>query len=139
MQDGKGRRDTGQERENMSISAVRGSVLRSSRITGCLNIARNMSVDWKTKKEKFLSLKAEEKRQFYKCGTGYKTVNDIPTWEEHFRIKQTSLPAKINILGGFEIDSSKNVDLAKKISTFNGDITTLEVSFYNCVMSKSFT
>ncbi|GLV34227.1 Gdap2 [Carabus blaptoides fortunei] len=54
-------------------------------------------------------------------------VNDIPTWEEHFRIRQTSLPQKIEILGGFEIDSSKNADLAKKISTFNGDITTLEV------------
>lgn len=80
--------------------------------------------DWKTEKQKFLNLSREEKRTILR---NYETIDQINTWAEYFKEKQP-LPKKIDILGGFQIDPSKNKELSKKVSIYRGDITTLEVS-----------
>lgn len=69
----------------------------------------------------------EEKRKFLNAsGRRYQTIENIPTWAEYYRSK-VCLPQKIEILGGHQIDNTKNKTLAEKISIFKGDITTLEV------------
>lgn len=83
--------------------------------------------DWSTEKEKYLKMNKEEKRKFLNSsGRRYQTIENIPTWTEYFKNK-SPLPQKIDILGGYQIDVSKNKELAGKISIFKGDITTLEV------------
>lgn len=88
-----------------------------------IETTRKMS-NWEAEKQKYLNLNQEERHSMLR---NYKILSTIPTWTQYFKDKQP-LPKKIDILGGFEIDSSKNKDLANKVSIFNGDITSLEVS-----------
>ncbi|KAJ8914558.1 hypothetical protein NQ315_010022 [Exocentrus adspersus] len=53
-------------------------------------------------------------------------LKDIPTWGQ-YAAEESSLPAKIDMKLGCEIDDSKNATLANKISIFCGNITILEV------------
>nr|CAH7721502.1 unnamed protein product [Callosobruchus chinensis] len=81
----------------------------------------NMS-NWQAEKEKFLKMDHNEKRKLYK---NFVTLEEIPTWRQY--AKGTELLPKMAILGENKIDSTKNKDLADKISYFSGDITTLEI------------
>lgn len=83
--------------------------------------------DWKTEKQKFLSMDLEEKRKFLNASDRrYQTLENTPTWEEYYT-RNSPLPNAVPTAGGFKIDESKNKELAKKVSIFNGDITILEV------------
>lgn len=120
----------------LSVSAVR--VFRRFPIQKTVyNISRNMSASWESAKKNYMEMDLDEKREMYKCGSSYLTVDQIPTWEEYFKTS-TSLAEKIDILGGYEIDASKNAELAKKISIFNGDIVRLEVSEYFLSLTKIY-
>ena len=57
----------------------------------------------------------DEKQQHYKCGPNYVTLEKIPTWPS--TSKQSSS----------EYSSHQNSAISEKISTFVGDITTLEI------------
>lgn len=57
-----------------------------------------------------------EKRQHYKCGSNFVTVEMIPKWS----IKST---LKGDICSTYKPDLKIN----EKVSLFNGDITTLEI------------
>lgn len=81
--------------------------------------------NWEAEKQKFLSMSADDKIQYYSAKNIHK-IKDIPTWVEYAK-EQKSLPDKIPKLSENKIDFSKNA-LANKISVFKGDITTLEVS-----------
>lgn len=121
--------NTNEEKEEMGVTAV--CIFRSGKCILNKNpvsgyIARKMSSDWKTTKENYLDMPLEDKRSGYKCGSNYKTYDQLPTWAEYYRTK-LPLAEKIPILGGFVVDDSKNTELAKKISVFEGDIVTLEV------------
>ncbi|KAJ6217026.1 hypothetical protein RDWZM_008183 [Blomia tropicalis] len=62
--------------------------------------------------DQFLSMKLEEKRQQYKCGSKYVTLSQIPVWS----VKSN----KPSAVSNGEIAGSK-------VSVFVGDITTLEI------------
>lgn len=81
---------------------------------------------WQEEKQKYLSLNLDDKRKLYKCKTGYKTLNNIPTWKEYATKNQ--LANAVPLLANSEINKDLNAVLADKISVYRGDITTLEVS-----------
>ncbi|XP_044269215.1 macro domain-containing protein CT2219-like [Tribolium madens] len=80
--------------------------------------------DWKVEKEKFLSMSLDAKRKLY-ASKEFKQISDIPTWEEY--AKKATLASQIPRKTDFQIDSSLNSSLRKKVSIFQGDITTLEI------------
>lgn len=55
----------------------------------------------------------EEKRQEYKCGNTYVTLNEIPPWSKGARTQEEG--------------SSALSAINEKVSIFSGDITKLEV------------
>jgi len=73
-------------------------------------------------RDKFISMPKEEKREFYKCGKKFMTLDDIPTWAEYHNkmdekrcsVKNTSGPAA-------------NSDLNTRVSIWQGDVTRLEI------------
>lgn len=93
-------------------------------------LTRKMSGnDWKIEKQKYLNMSKEEKRNFLASNKRRcETVENIPTWEEYYKTKQP-LPKALEIEGNFQINESLNQELAKKVSIFPGDITTLEVQY----------
>lgn len=93
-------------------------------------LSKNMSL-WETEKSKFLSMGLEEKRKLYRGSTFYK-LEEILTWPQYAE-KHSPLPEKIPLLTTNQINVSHNAELAKKISIFRGDITSLEVNpnFYS--------
>lgn len=68
--------------------------------------------DFAIDKENYLKMPIEEKRKLYKCGSGYLTLDRIPSWDEYAR--------QNNILTGSN-------EINKKVSLFEGDITSLEI------------
>nr|XP_001812598.3 PREDICTED: macro domain-containing protein CT2219 [Tribolium castaneum] len=88
------------------------------------SVASVKMAGWKEDKEKFLSMPLDAKRKFY-AGKQYKQISDIPTWEEY--AKKATLAPQIPSKTDFQIDSSLNSSLCKKVSIFQGDITTLEI------------
>ncbi|XP_023216309.1 uncharacterized protein LOC111618913 [Centruroides sculpturatus] len=68
--------------------------------------------DFTADKENYLKMPIEEKRKLYKCGSGYLTLDQIPSWDEYAKIK--------GILTGSN-------EINKKVSLFEGDITSLEI------------
>lgn len=84
--------------------------------------------DWQSEKEKYLNMDKEEKRKLLNTTKRpCQNLENIPTWAEYFTKNMQKLPEKIDILGGFQVDTSKNKELANKVSIFKGDITTLQV------------
>ena len=68
-------------------------------------------------KEEYLGMSVEEKRRWYKCSKNYTVLSAIPTWTE--LATQTEANVKS--------DHAVREDLNRKISTFQGDITSLEI------------
>lgn len=82
---------------------------------------------WENEKKRFLSMSVDDKRKGYRSSE-YFQVDQIPTWPQYAQ-KIGNLPEKIPMLVNNQINTSQNEELAKKISVFRGDITTLEVSY----------
>lgn len=79
---------------------------------------RNMN--WQTEKQRILNVSIDEKREHYKCGGNYLTLDKIPTWDAYAKIKNLGT----NVTGGdYKFEYSVN----QKVSLFTGDITSLEV------------
>lgn len=86
---------------------------------------------WENEKTKYLEMPVTDKRKEYRSKE-YFGVSDIKTWAEYYKgnmsvNKLLKLPPAIPLADDITIDSSQNETLAKKISIFVGDITTLEV------------
>lgn len=62
----------------------------------------------------------EEKRSFYKAGLT--TLDQIPTWVEYWDKNRSSIAVKT-----FDKIEKVDEDLAKKVSMWQGDITSLEI------------
>lgn len=80
--------------------------------------------DWRSEKSAYLFMPLEEKRNQYKCGLNFKTIDDILDWSSYastYEAKKLGVPSIGN--GEFLKDEVLN----KKISVFIGDITCLEV------------
>ncbi|KAB0794466.1 hypothetical protein PPYR_11305 [Photinus pyralis] len=106
------------------------SLLRLSKKTFFLNYSSKAQTNfkmssWEKEKKEFLSMPLEAKRKVYKCNKPV-LLDDVPTWAEYAEM-QSSLPEKIPLLTTNQIDNAQNTQLAKKISMFRGDITTLEI------------
>lgn len=83
--------------------------------------------NWESEKQTYLSMDMSAKRKNYKS---FIELKNIPTWREYVIEKSSKILPKIDLLPGNSIDSSKNEQLAEKISYFTGDITTLEVDYH---------
>ena len=59
----------------------------------------------------------DDKRKIYKCGGNYIKLDDIPSWKHAYTGKK-------NVV---ETDYKIDENLNDKVSTFVGDITTLEI------------
>lgn len=81
--------------------------------------------NWQSEKQKYLSMDLRTRRKINK---NYKSLKNIPTWREYIKMKGANISPKRDVLSRNNIDNSKNVMLADKISLFTGDITTLEVT-----------
>lgn len=62
----------------------------------------------------------EEKRTFYKAGLT--TIDEVPTWPEYWDKNKSSIATKT-------VEKAEKVDenLAKRVSIWQGDITSLEI------------
>uniref|UniRef100_A0A0B7B0Y5 Macro domain-containing protein n=2 Tax=Arion vulgaris TaxID=1028688 RepID=A0A0B7B0Y5_9EUPU len=78
-------------------------------------------------REKFLSMSLESKRKLYR--NKFTTLKDIQTWPEyyHYMLKVNSKTVKQNAVSDTEEQVDIREDLNKKLSIFQGDITTLEI------------
>lgn len=76
-------------------------------------------MSFEDEKQKFLNMPSEEKRSFYKLQVT--TLDQIPAWPEYWE-KNKSYIAKT-------LEKTDNVDedIAKKVSIWQGDITSLEI------------
>eukprot|EP01132_Coremiostelium_polycephalum_P003240 gene3240-4055_t len=63
----------------------------------------------------------DQKRQLYKCGDDYLTIEHIDSWYELLEKKRDKVKPKDKSLG------TPDANLNKKISIFGGDITRLEI------------
>lgn len=70
--------------------------------------------------EKFLNMPSEEKRTFYKGEVT--SLEQVPTWSEYWSENKSSIAIK-TLKKTEEVDE----DLAKKVSMWQGDITSLEI------------
>lgn len=74
------------------------------------------SMSWQSVKEEKLRQSLDERRNSYKCGSRFVTLDQIETWD-----KSAPVPAPTG--SPFRVKPELN----SKISVFRGDITTLEV------------
>ncbi|EFN62362.1 MACRO domain-containing protein 2 [Camponotus floridanus] len=76
-------------------------------------------MSFEDEKQKFLNMPLEEKRSYYKSGVT--TVDQIPTWPEYWEKNKFNIPKTL--------ENTEKVDkvIAKKISIWQGDITSLEI------------
>ncbi|XP_017799339.1 PREDICTED: macro domain-containing protein CT2219-like [Habropoda laboriosa] len=77
-------------------------------------------MSFEVEKQKFLTMPLEEKRKFYKGSIT--TLDQLPTWAEYWSKNKTHI-------GLLNLEKVEKVDeeLAKKISIWQGDITSLEI------------
>ncbi|XP_076750917.1 macro domain-containing protein PG1779 isoform X1 [Xylocopa sonorina] len=77
-------------------------------------------MSFEVEKQKFLTMPLEEKRKYYK-GT-VTTLDLVPTWLEYWNKNKTNI-------GVMNLEKVEKVDqeMAKKISIWQGDITSLEI------------
>ena len=83
----------------------------------------------------YLELPLEEKRKLYRCGKSFHVLDDIPVWPVLYklnesRIKKTIQRKKSNEYSKCEYDMEQfsiNDELNRKVSVWQGDITTFEI------------
>lgn len=108
-------------------------VSRSARLASILPVLQNIPIkrnsgpsisteakmSFEVEKQKFLTMPLEEKRSYYKSGVV--TVDKILTWAEYWN------KSKSNISRTLEKVDKVDLELAKKVSMWQGDITSLEI------------
>ncbi|KAK0173601.1 hypothetical protein PV328_006773 [Microctonus aethiopoides] len=80
-------------------------------------------MSFKDDKEKFLKMTTDEKRKYYHT-SNITTLNEVPTWCEYWQKNKERIDKQVNPK---ESDKTCSDDLAKKISMWQGDITSLEI------------
>lgn len=88
------------------------------RFAASVNPEAKMSFE--VEKQKFLTMPLEEKRKYYKGSVT--TLDEIPTWVEYWKKNKSSIDVT-NLEKVEKVDE----DIAKKISIWQGDITSLEI------------
>ncbi|KAK2583891.1 hypothetical protein KPH14_001163 [Odynerus spinipes] len=79
-----------------------------------------INMSFEVEKQKFLNMPLEEKRSFYKSGVT--TLDQIQTWADYWNKNKTKIGS-----GTLEKVEKVDEELAKKVSMWQGDITTLEI------------
>ncbi|KAG7201937.1 hypothetical protein KM043_004642 [Ampulex compressa] len=84
------------------------------------SVKHEVRMSFEVEKQKFLKMPLAEKRSFYK--TGVNMVDQIQTWADYWNKNKSAITVKT-------LEKVEKVDeeLAKKISMWQGDITTLEI------------
>ena len=101
------------------ISNLLLTLVRTFQPVGSLRSFSAVRMDqfWVRAKEEYLKMNLEDKRRLYKCGKNYTILSALPTWTEQ--------ASEIDIIT--KSDYSVREDLNRKICTFKGDITSLEI------------
>ena len=101
-------------------------------------MARTKSTNWEEERERMINLLTDDRRKEYFCDD-FITLEKIQTWNEEVgNMKATKsdseldddneiLKIKEELLNNFESKDLKDIDLAEKISVYEGDITRLEI------------
>jgi len=92
----------------------------------------NIKMADQDRKDKYLGMSIEDRRNGYRCGNKYSVVDQIESWEKYTAGYEFS---KIKIEGSASTASSDDDDqiyfpsasLNEKVSLWSGDITTLEI------------
>ncbi|KAI4486318.1 hypothetical protein M0802_012368 [Mischocyttarus mexicanus] len=79
-------------------------------------------IPFEGEKLKYLSMSLEEKRKLSKSKYTTMNVDQIPTWEEYWAKNKSSICVK-----DLDQGTQASVEVARKISLWMGDITTLEI------------
>ncbi|KAI4486321.1 hypothetical protein M0802_012360 [Mischocyttarus mexicanus] len=79
-------------------------------------------IPFEGEKLKYLSMSLEEKRKLSKSKYTTMSVDQIPTWEEYWAKNKSSICVK-----DLDQGTQASVEVARKISLWMGDITTLEI------------
>lgn len=77
-------------------------------------------MSFEEEKQKFLAMPSEEKRRF--CKTEVTTLDQVPTWLEYWEKNKSNIAVKT-----LEKVERVDEDLAKKVTIWQGDITSLEI------------
>ncbi|XP_039280649.1 macro domain-containing protein RSc0334 isoform X2 [Nilaparvata lugens] len=89
--------------------------------------SRNMA-SFQEIKDKILNLSLDEKRKLYKCGAKYVILDKVETWADFYSRDNQRLVDDYNkTYGGQKSEFDANVELNRKVSMWQGDITTLEI------------
>ncbi|XP_015178437.1 PREDICTED: macro domain-containing protein CT2219-like [Polistes dominula] len=75
---------------------------------------------FENKKQEYMNMSLEERKKSFKSTT--KSINEIPTWAEYWFKNKSIISVKVS-----NQNAKAGMDVAKKISFWMGDITTLEV------------
>ena len=73
------------------------------------------TMSWQRAKQEKLRQTLDQKREWYKCGSKYVTLDQIKTWQESAAVSPPGSQLTVD------------PELNSKISIFTGDITTLEI------------
>ncbi|KAL6266820.1 hypothetical protein P5V15_003650 [Pogonomyrmex californicus] len=90
-----------------------------SRSNSAASIKSGDKMSFEDEKQKFLNMPPEEKRSFYKGDVT--TLDQIPTWPEYWNKNKSNITKTVE-----KIEKVDEV-LAKKVSIWQGDITSLEI------------
>lgn len=84
---------------------------------------------WQEEKQRYLELSIEEKRKLY-TSKNSTVISKILPWKAYFEKNEiqsfTNLPKDAGFIKP-TLDEIRNIELANKVSVWQGDITTLEV------------
>lgn len=84
--------------------------------------------EWDSEKSKYLSMPIEEKRNQYKCGNNFKTIDDIVDWTTYSRTYEAKKFGVSRVASDGDAEKFlKDDELNEKISLITGDITRLEI------------
>jgi len=128
--------------QEISHIIKRSNIFSVSFFTGSETISRTMartkSTNWEEERERMINLSTDDRRKEYFCDD-FITLEKIQTWNEEVgNMKATKsdseldddkeiLKIKEELLNNFESKDLKDIDLAEKISVYEGDITRLEI------------
>ncbi|KAL0114376.1 hypothetical protein PUN28_011562 [Cardiocondyla obscurior] len=109
----------------LALKATVASCSYQGRVCILRNLLRGSSatsgerMSFEDEKQKFLSMSSEEKRNFYKGKVT--TLDQTPTWLEYWNKNNSNITRTVEKVE--EVDEA----LAKKVSMWQGDITSLEI------------
>ncbi|XP_071582737.1 macro domain-containing protein CT2219 [Temnothorax nylanderi] len=94
-------------------------LLRGVRGSSAASIESEGKMSFEDEKQKFLNMSPEEKRNFFKAKVT--TLDQIPTWSEYWDKNKSNIAKTVEKVE--KVDEA----VAKKVSMWQGDITSLEI------------